>query len=93
MEKIDFRFSDSDLAAYLIVLGYEPTYIEIIKDKKHDNRLKGFTHFAGDREDFIRIQNEFQTNEIKLNVVEFSKARRKINKLIKEKINEYLQET
>jgi hypothetical protein len=50
--------------------------------------LKGFTHFHGDKDEFIRIQNEFQSKEVKLNIVEFSKARKKINKLIKEKISE-----
>jgi hypothetical protein len=87
--KYDFRFSDSDLAAYLVVLGYEPTYVEIIIDKKHDNKLKGFTHFQGNREEFIKIQNEFINNEVTLNVIEFSKARRRINKLVKEEINKF----
>jgi hypothetical protein len=50
--------------------------------------LGRFTHFHGDKDEFIRIQNEFQSKEVKLNIVEFSKARKKINKLIKEKISE-----
>lgn len=90
--KVDFRFSDSDLAAYLLTLGYEPTYIEIVQDKKHGNRLKGFTHFEGDKEEFIKIQQNYRNKTIELNLTEFSIARRKVNKLIKEKINEFKSE-
>lgn len=85
--KYDFRFSDSDLAAYLVVLGYEPSYVEIVVDKKHNNRLKGFIHFQGDRKDFIKLQEEYRNNKVEINLLDFSLARQRINKMVKSEIS------
>jgi hypothetical protein len=86
-DKYDFRFSDSDLAAYLVVLGYEPSYVEVVVDKKHSNRLKGFIHFIGDRDDFIKLQEEYKNNKVEINLLDFSLARQRINKIVKSEIS------
>jgi hypothetical protein len=87
-EKVDFRFSDSDFVTYLIINGYEPTSIEIINDKRH-NRLKAFTHFIGEKETFIKFQNEYENDNLLVNPKEFSKARKQLNLKIKEHLNQY----
>lgn len=83
MENVDFRFSDSDLAAYLVILGYEPTYVEVIADKRHNNRLKGFIHFKGEKDEFLRLQEQYRDKKVEINLLDFSLARQKINKLVK----------
>lgn len=85
---VNFRFSDSDFSTYLILKGYEPKEIEIIYDKRHD-RLKAFTHFEGKKEDFIKLQSEYKQGEILVNPIEFSKTRKELNTIIKNKLNEY----
>jgi len=87
-ETVDFRFSDSDLSAYLLLLGYEPSYIEVINDKRH-SRIKAFTHFNGYKDDFIKLQQEYQNSKLDVDLLKFSIARQKINKLIKHEIKLY----
>lgn len=88
-ELTDFRISDSDLCAYLMTKGYEPISIEVKEDKRHANRLKAFTHFLGSKEDFITLQNDYENNKVHINLKEFSIARQKINKLIKNELDCY----
>jgi len=83
----NFRTSDSDLAAYIITLGYEPSYVEVTKDKKHGGRLKAFTHFDGVIEELIKIQHECKNKNINVNLKDLSIARQRINKIIKLEIN------
>jgi hypothetical protein len=85
--KYDFRFSDSDLAAYLLILGYEPSYIEVIIDKKHNNRLKGFIHFLGDKDEYTKLQKQYKNNKVEINLLDFSLARQRINKMVKSEIS------
>jgi hypothetical protein len=92
MDKVDFRFSDTDFSTYLILKGYSPTYIEITNDKKL-NKLKAFTHFEGYKEDFIYLQNEYEIGNLLVNPKDFSKTRKKLNELIKSKLNEYRKNT
>jgi hypothetical protein len=87
-EMVDFRFSDSDLATYLILNGYESISIEVIYDKRND-RLKAFTHFYGDKDMFIKLQNEYENDRLLVNPKEFSKTRKQLNLKIKEKLNQY----
>lgn len=91
-EKVIFRFSDSDLSAYLMMLGYNPKSIEIIQDKKHYGRLKAYICFEGNKEDLIHIQNQFNNNEIKVNPKTFSIMRKKLNKMINLEIKKYKME-
>lgn len=84
-----FRFSDSDLATYLLMLGYIPIDIEVKEDKKHNDRLKAFICFEGLRKDFIKYEDDYKNNQVKINLKDFSIHRQKINKMIKDKINIY----
>lgn len=88
MNKVDFRFSDSDFATYLMLKGFTHTYIEVTYDKKHD-KLKAFTHFEGNKDTFIMLQNEYEKENILVNPRNFSITRKKLNNIIKDKLNEY----
>jgi hypothetical protein len=88
INKVMFKFSDTDLCAYLMTLGYEPIHIEVIKQKRHNNKIKVYIHFEGDKNEFINIQNKYKDNEvfnIKLN--DFSIIKQKLKKMIKDQIN------
>lgn len=84
----NLRFSDTDLSAYLITLGYEVSQIEVVKDKRN-NKLKAFVHFLGNKDELINLQNKFNNNQVMVVPKEFSKAKKKLNKLIKAEIIKY----
>jgi major membrane immunogen (membrane-anchored lipoprotein) len=88
-EIVDFRFSDSDLAAYLLMQKYEPTYIEVKVDRRHNNRLKAFIHFTGERGKLINIQRAYRDKTVEINLKDFSIARQQINKIVKNALAEF----
>ena len=87
-EKVIFRFSSSDFSTYLMLQGYEPLYIKVSFDKRH-NRLKAFTYFEGVKADFIKLQKEYDSNNISVNPKEFSIMRKKLNTNIKNELAKY----
>lgn len=87
--QVDFRFSDSDLSAYLLMKGYIPSYIEVKVDKRHRDKLKAFIHFNGDKDEFIKLQEDYNNKEVSINLKEFSIARQQINKMIKNELVTY----
>jgi hypothetical protein len=86
---VDFRFSDSDFATYLTMIGYEYKSIEITEDNRHDKRIKAFIHFDGEKEKLIELHNIYLNGKVNINLKEFSIAKQYINKAIKEEISKY----
>ena len=86
---VDFRFSDSDFATYLTMIGYKYKSIEITEDNRHDKRIKAFIHFDGDKEELIELHNVYLNGSVNINLKEFSIAKQLINKVIKAEIRKY----
>jgi hypothetical protein len=86
---VDFRFSDSDFATYLTMLGYEYKSIEITEDNRHDKRIKAFIHFDGDKTELLELHNVYLNGKVNINLKEFSITKQSINKAIKEEIRKY----
>jgi hypothetical protein len=91
-EKVIYKFSDTDLCAYLMLLQYQIVKIEITLDKKYNNRHKAFIYFEGDKDTFIDIQNKYKNNEIfGIQLQQFSITKQKLKKLIKDEIVKFDQ--
>jgi len=82
--QVNFRYSDTDLIAYLMTIGYSYSKIEITNK---DNRVKAYAHFIGEKEDLLRIQEVYKSGESKINIYEFSNHRKMITKAFKEEIS------
>jgi hypothetical protein len=86
----NFRVSDSDFATYLTILGYKIKNIEVKQDKKHNNKLKAFIYFEGEKIELVKLQNDYiNDKKVEISLKEFSINRQKVNKLIKKKLNNY----
>ena len=88
-KNFDYRTSNSDFATYLLLQGYEYQSIEITIDKKHNDRLKAFIHFKGNKEILIELQDKYENGNVLVEPKLFSITRKKLNKVIKNKLNEY----
>ena len=86
---VDFRFSDSDFATYLTMIGYEYKSIEITEDTRHDKRIKAFIHFDGDKKELIELHNVYLNGSVNINLKDFSIAKQTINKAIKVEIRKF----
>ena len=84
---VDFRYSDTDFCAYLMTIGYKHKQIEIVRD--NFNKLKAFVYFSGDKETLIDLYDKYRSGDVTCNVIDFSKNRKKIIKLIKSEILQY----
>ena len=85
--QVNFRYSDTNFISYLITLGYKYNNIEITKDK--GNKIKVFVHFIGEKEELIKLHNNFINDNANINVLSFSKNRKQISKTIREEIEKY----
>lgn len=79
--QVNFRYSDTDFIAYLISIGHEYNNIEITRDK--NKQLKAFVYFQGNKEDLIRLQNNYKNGLVEANILEFANNRKKMVKIIK----------
>lgn len=86
--KVDFRYNDMDFIAYLLTVGYEYTSIEVALDNR-TNKLKGFMHFEGDKNELLDLYNQYKNEELLANVVQMKNNRKKANMLIKSEIIKY----
>jgi hypothetical protein len=84
MQKVNFRYSDSDFIAYLLSLGYTFHEIEVTKDR--NNKYKAFAHFCEDKETLLSLFETFKNGEASIDPLQFSINRKKINKIIKSEI-------
>lgn len=87
MQKVDYRYSDSDFVAYLMSLGYKHTNIEIVKDRF--GKIKAFVHFYEVKDELLKHFSDFRNNSVKVDILKFSTNRKIINKLIKSEILKY----
>lgn len=87
-EKVDFRYSDMDFISYLMTIGYEYSFIEVVRDSRI-NKLKGYVHFNEDKEELISIFENYKNETLTANVAQLKNNRKKINKLIKSEILKY----
>lgn len=62
MEKVNFKYSKSEMVAYLMYVGYKYSKIEIKENNRYRGKYKVFFYFEGFKEDFIEIENEFNNN-------------------------------
>jgi len=88
MEKVTFRYSDSNFCAYLVYLGFEITGFDIVE--KRGNKAKVFLHFEGVREELIDLFNKFHTNDIQVNPNTFGKSKNVVLKIVKEHLHKYI---
>jgi hypothetical protein len=84
MQKVNYRYSDSDFIAYLLSLGYEYQEIEITRDK--GGRFKAFAYFHEDKEALLSQFETFRNGEAIIDPLQYSINRKKINKIIKSEI-------
>jgi len=84
-----FRYSDSNFCAYLNYLGFEYIGFDIVE--KRGNKPKVFLHFEGDKEEFIKIYQNYQSNNISINLIEFGKSKNSILKIVREHLGNYLR--
>lgn len=87
-EKVDFRYSDVDFISYLLTIGYEYSYIEVVRDNRI-NKLKGYVHFHEDKDELLSIFEDYQNEKISENVMKLKNNRKKITKYIKAEILKY----
>lgn len=87
MQKVNFRYSDTDFIAYLLTLGYKHNQIEVQRDRY--NKIKAFVYFEENKEQLLKLSNQYQNGSLNVNVLEFTKNRRRITKLIKSAIFKY----
>ena len=59
---VDFKYSQSELVAYLITKGYKISNIEIKKNDRYINNYMVFFTICGKKDDLISLENEFKTN-------------------------------
>jgi hypothetical protein len=85
--QVNFRYSDTDFIAYLMSLGYQFGDIEIIRDR--NKQLKAYVHFEGNKDDLIRIQDDYHNGLANANILIFSNNRKKITKILKSEILKY----
>ena len=85
---VDFKYSQSELVAYLITKGYKISYIEIKKNDRYINNYKVFITICGEKENLISLENEFKTNSnINICMKDYINNLSKIKKIIINKIN------
>jgi glutaredoxin-related protein len=84
---VNFRYSDTDFIAYLMTLNYQYKDIEIIRDR--NKQLKAYVHFEGNKDELIKIQNEYKNGLANANILYFSNNRKKITKILKSEILKY----
>lgn len=84
---VNFRYGDTDLAAYLMTLGYEYDKVEVERDR--DRKLRAYIHFYGDKDNLIRSQNEYRDGTAIGNISKFAANRKKIVKTIKSELLRY----
>lgn len=89
MNKVEFRYSDSNFCAYLNYLGYSPIGFDVIE--KRGNKPKVFLHFEGDRDELVCLYQKYQINDIKINLLEFGKCKNIILKIVREHLTNYLR--
>lgn len=87
MQKVNFRYSDTDFVAYLLSLGYKYTKIETTKDRR--DRLKVFFYFSEDKSLLLDLQEKYNSNLAKVEPVSLLTNRKRISKLIKSEILRY----
>ena len=89
MEKVLFRYSDSNFCAYLHYLGYEIIGFDIVE--KRGNKAKVFLHFEGVKEELISLFKDFQNNNIQVNPKKFGQSKNIVLKIVKENLSNYLK--
>jgi glutaredoxin-related protein len=81
MQKVNFRYSDTNFVAYLMSLGYEFNQIEVTQNR--EKKLKAFVHFYEDKQLLIDLHSQFRGNQAVVDPLLFSTNLKKISKLIK----------
>ena len=89
MEKVLFRYSDSNFCAYLHYLGYEIIGFDIVE--KRGNKAKVFLHFEGIKEELISLFKDFQNNDIQVNPKKFGQSKNIVLKIVKGHLCDYLR--
>jgi len=90
MEKVLFRYSDSNFCAYLHYLGYEITGFDIVE--KRGNKAKVFLHFEGIKEELIDLFKQFHANDIQVNPNTYGKSKNIVLKIVREHLYKYLRD-
>lgn len=88
MEQTIFRYSDRDFAAYLMTIGFDFKEIEVTRDRK-TGKPKVFIHFEGLRDELIKLYDDYQEKEIRINLHRLSNNKIKLNKFIQSEILKY----
>jgi hypothetical protein len=62
MEKVNYKYSQSEMVAYLLLKGYTYNKIEVKENKRYKGNYKVFFYIEGFKEDFIKLEQEFKNN-------------------------------
>ncbi len=89
MQKVDYRYSDSDFVSYLLTLGYKYTWIEVTN--KPTGELRAFVHFNENKDELLENYKSYKDGNVRIDILEFSKFRRVLNKAIKLELSNWIR--
>ena len=62
MEKVNYKYSQSEMVAYLLLNGYTYNEIEVKENKRYKGDYKVFFYIEGFKDDLIRLEQDFKSN-------------------------------
>ena len=62
MEKVNYKYSKSEMVAYLLLNGYTYSNIEVKENKRYKGNYKVFFYIEGYKEDLIKLEQDFKNN-------------------------------
>lgn len=85
--KVNFRYSQSELIAFLILKGYKYNKIEVVKNNRHKDKYRVYFYIEGDKNNLIQLENDFKNKDLSINIKEYIKILKNIKEVIKVNIN------
>ena len=62
MEKVNYKYSQSEMVAYLLLNGYTYNNIEVKENKRYKGNYKVFFYIEGYKEELIKLEKDFKSN-------------------------------
>lgn len=62
MEKVNYKYSQSEIVAYLLLNGYTYNEIEVKENKRYKGNYKVFFYIEGFKNDLIKLEQDFKSN-------------------------------
>jgi hypothetical protein len=62
MEKVNYKYSQSEMVAYLLLKGYTYNKIEVKENKRYKGNYKVFFYIEGFKDELIKLEQDFKSN-------------------------------